>query len=84
MLAAMPSSELTEWIAEDRIEPIGPLRDDYRTGVIASALVAINTVNGKSPGPLDWFPWSAAVKVDSPEEIAAGVMKFIEEKTRRG
>ena len=83
----MSSSELVDWIAEDRIEPIGPIRDDYRAGVIASALVAMNTTSGKSPGPLDWFPWFVKDEgevIDSPEEVSAGVIKFIEEKTKRG
>lgn len=38
MMEAMSSTQLSEWMAYDRIEPFGPQRDDLRAGVIASTV----------------------------------------------
>jgi hypothetical protein len=39
LLAEMPSSELTEWIAYAAIEPFGEQRADLRAGIVAAATV---------------------------------------------
>ena len=38
LLANLDSAELTEWIAFDRMEPIGEFRADLRAGIVASAV----------------------------------------------
>lgn len=38
LLASLDSAELTEWMAFDRMEPIGEFRADLRAGIIASTV----------------------------------------------
>ena len=38
LLENIDSSELTEWLAYDQIEPFGPQREDLRAGLICSTV----------------------------------------------
>jgi hypothetical protein len=77
LLAEVSASELTEWMAYFRLEPFGSSIDDYRSGLIASAV--FNSQRGRgteSVMPYDWFPWQEAKKREkelvgeTPEEIS--------------
>lgn len=53
----MSSAEFAEWIAFDRLSPIGPERADLRAGIIASTVA--NVQRGKSDRALsvqDFMP----------------------------
>lgn len=53
----MDSSEFVGWLAYQRIEPFGPLQEDYRAGVLAALLYnpwRKEVAEGK--GPQDFFP----------------------------
>lgn len=69
LLNNLDSHELTEWIAYDMIEPIGPWRDDLRAGVIASTIANIFRAKHQHPlRPTDFIPeFNANVEL-SPEE----------------
>lgn len=55
--ARMDMVEFAEWLAYWTIEPWGASREDYRAGVLASAILAPWTKKGrKPPGPADFFP----------------------------
>ena len=45
LLASMDSSELAEWMAFDRLEPIGIEREDYNMARLTAAI--INSTKGK-------------------------------------
>ncbi|WP_157131226.1 phage tail assembly protein T [Burkholderia pseudomallei] len=52
MLANLDSTELTEWLAFDHMEPIGEHRADLRAGIVAA------TIGGGRP--LDYMPFQQA------------------------
>lgn len=54
MLAEMSSSELSGWVAYDRVEPIGELRGDFRSAQICSMLAATHGVATKNE---DFMPF---------------------------
>lgn len=55
----MTSSELSEWMAYDRIEPIGDIRGDIQAGVIASTLSNLmgKRRDGRASEPYDFLPF---------------------------
>lgn len=58
LLREMDSAELTEWQAFERLDgPLGPWRDDYRSGVIASTIAnQYVTDKNKALTPQDFIP----------------------------
>jgi len=71
------SSELSEWIAWDRIQPFGEMREDLRAGMIAAPLLNIWIPKGKKRAKAsDWIMEFDSVdeekKIQSPE-----VMKML-------
>lgn len=57
MLAAMPATQLAEWLAYMHLEPSGPLHADLQFGLLASLLFNSNRKKGASAkGPMDFFP----------------------------
>ena len=63
MLAQMSAYELAEYMAFDRIEPIGEPRADLRAGIIASAIVNHSMAPPKAPAkPLDFMPFAAGAR----------------------
>ena len=83
MLEGLTSSQLSEWEAYDRIDPIGTWRDDFRGAKLESLI--LNIVNqlyaekGKKPQvttALDFMPDFTGERIDekkksSPEDILA-------------
>lgn len=58
LLSEISSSELTEWMAFDAIEPFGDPRDDLRAGIVASAVVNHSMSPPKQPTkPVDFMPF---------------------------
>lgn len=52
----MDSRELTEWMAFDRVEPIGGRRSDYQAAIIASTVANANRHKGRALKPDDFIP----------------------------
>lgn len=65
MLRNMTHAELVEWAAFERVEPFGPLRDDYRAGTIAAQVVNMlsSKRNAKRPTWQDFMPTDAKPRV---------------------
>lgn len=58
MLSEMSSVALTEYMAFDRIEPIGETRADLRAGIIASTVANHSMSPPKHPArPVDFMPF---------------------------
>ena len=53
MLAEMPASELTEWMAYERLDPFGSDREDLRAATVACTVA--NSQGGKTK-PADFMP----------------------------
>ncbi len=65
----MDSTELTEWMAEDRIEPIGPARYDAPIAILCKLLANCNGV--KNVNAADFLPrWGRQQQTDA-EMMAA-------------
>lgn len=70
MQREIDSREFAEWIAYDRICPIGPERFDLLAGIIASATVAPHVPKGKKrPKPKDFMPRYERPEPQTQEEI---------------
>lgn len=72
MLRRTTSSELAEYMAYDRLEPIGEARADLRAGIVASALVNHSLNPPKTPTrPIDFMPFAkpqGPIRLDNPAE----------------
>jgi len=56
MLRRMTSSELSEWMAYDSLEPFGERRADLRAGIISSLIFNVNRgKNVKPKSPMDFL-----------------------------
>jgi hypothetical protein len=61
----MSSQELSEWMAYDRLEPIGWARVDLIGGLICSLLANSNRKRGAAPfKPSDFMPFLEKPEVD--------------------
>ena len=59
MLTRIPAETLAEYMAYDRIEPIGEVRADLRAGIIASTVANHSMSPPKEPmRPLDFMPFA--------------------------
>lgn len=59
MLQRIPAATLAEYMAYDRIEPIGEVRADLRAGIIASTVANHSMSPPKEPmRPLDFMPFA--------------------------
>ncbi|CAJ8906256.1 Uncharacterised protein [Burkholderia pseudomallei] len=57
LLANIDSKELTEWLAYDRMEPIGEFRADLRAGIIAATMANYGGRDIRVPRkPSDFMP----------------------------
>lgn len=56
LLGEMDSRELTEWMAFDRVEPIGGRRSDFQAAIIASTVANSNRGKGRALKPDDFVP----------------------------
>jgi len=72
MLDRMSSSEFSEWMAYNAIEPFGPQREDLRAGSIASPLVNLQIRSGrKKTKPSDWLMKFGKQEPMDPEAMKA-------------
>ncbi|KVC62703.1 hypothetical protein WI72_09670 [Burkholderia ubonensis] len=87
LLANLDSSELTEWMAFERVEAIGEARADLRAGIIAAAIG--NHSNRTLPKPYrasDFMPYLPRVEdkpifFDDPEQQSATILKLVFNRT---
>ncbi|CAK0237767.1 Uncharacterised protein [Burkholderia pseudomallei] len=57
LLANLDSEELTEWVAFDRMEPMGEFRADLRAGIIAATVANYGGRDIRVPRkPSDFMP----------------------------
>ena len=72
MLSTMSSHELAEWMAFERVEgPVGEMRDDLRTGIMASTVANVNRKRGSRPfTPADFMPYKSPAGVVKMSEAA--------------
>lgn len=49
MLRSMPASELTLWYEFWKVEPFGPWRDDFRTGIVAASVFNSQRASKSAP-----------------------------------
>lgn len=54
----MSGRELSEWVAFDRISPIGDERADLRAGIVASVVANAHRTKGEPFKPADFMPFS--------------------------
>ena len=67
MLQAMPSRLVSEWMAYDKLSPIGPERDDLRAGSIAAVIANVNR-DPKHRADL-YQPDDFALRFGPPDEV---------------
>ena len=53
----MSSRELSEWLAFDRISPIGDERDDLRSAIVASTVANCHRSRNEPFTPQDFMPF---------------------------
>lgn len=64
--------EFSEWLAYDRIDPIGPERVDYSLAMVASVIANVNRPKGKSPYKVEAFkPRYGPRQEQTPDELLA-------------
>jgi hypothetical protein len=67
MLANMSSTQFTEWTAFSRVRPFGAMREDYRAGLSAAAIINVNRGrDSELIRPLDFFD-----EYETPKSAAA-------------
>lgn len=61
----MDSAELSEWMAFDRVEPIGSLGADYRAGMVCATMANIHKSSKvtKTYSPQDFMPFFKKAEV---------------------
>lgn len=70
MLDQISSSELSEWMAFDAIDPFGEARADLRAGIVASSVVNHGMSPPKTPTkPVDFMPFVKSAN-DGPITLA--------------
>lgn len=82
LLSRISSTELNEWIAYDRIDPIGQMRGDLRTGIIASTIA--NAMGRKEDGtkfiPVDFMPYAEQPKPNPVKRFRAQMAHLVVKK----
>ncbi len=71
----MSSQELSEWLAYNSIEPIGPQRADLAAGIIASTIANTNRTRGVAFKPEDFMAFSENKK--TPERAFAELKRLL-------
>jgi len=57
--ARLSAAELTEWMAYDRLDPIGPERADLGAAIVAATVANVHRGRGQAPfRPADFMPQS--------------------------
>lgn len=68
-------NEFEDWRAYDRLEPIGPRREDFQAALIASCIV--NAHSKRKVTPSDLMPkWGGAAEKPTPAQVKAKFMAF--------
>lgn len=68
------SREFSHWRALDRIDPIGPYREDLRAGIVAAAVVNATCRPDEPMTAEEFLPrWKRADAEPSPEELKAKI-----------
>ena len=58
MQSELTSREFSEWLAFDRLEPIGPMRSDFASAQICALVAnALRGAGGKTYAPIDFMPF---------------------------
>ena len=65
----MSGPEFVEWMAFDRLEPLGEQHADLRAALICKVLADINTPSGKRKMQITDFLLNFEKKTQSPEEM---------------
>jgi len=78
----MTARELGEWMAYDRLEPIGEWRGDVRAGIIAATIANASRSKGKRAKPADFMPFlDDRPRMMSPDEFAAKVVPLMPKRS---
>lgn len=73
LLSHMSSSEFTEWMAfHHKIEPIGDLRGDLRTGLLGSRLINLQM----PPHATKVQPWDFVLRLEPKPQQTVGQMQM--------
>lgn len=68
--STLTNSELTEWLAYNRIEPFGSEMEDYRAGIVASTIANVNRSKGqKAFTPKDFMPFAEKEKSSVSQDV---------------
>lgn len=72
MLDRMPSREITEWQAYERVAgPLGPARADVQSAIVAATVANANRGKGKPATPADFIPTWDRKPEQTVEEMVA-------------
>lgn len=74
----MSGREVQEWMAFDRISPIGDDRADLRSGIVASVIANCHRTKGEPFTPQDFMPFMDKPRA-TPEE-ALGQLRNLKRK----
>jgi len=78
------SREFAEWLAYDRLEPIGAVRDDWNAALVAQTVAGIFAGRGHRPRLADFvLRWDRGEQ-RSAEEIKAGLSTWLAKKRKKG
>ncbi len=81
MLDDMTSEELSEWMAYDRLDPVGEFRGDIRAGIISSVVAniarqAFGKKGTKKTQPMDFMPdWDGNIESQRKKPQSVDEMK---------
>ena len=82
LLCRISSTELSEWMAYDRIDPFGNARGDLQAGIVASTVA--NSMTKKKDGtqfnPVDFMPYVDRPKPDPVKRFKAQMAHLVVEK----
>lgn len=71
MKSRMGASEFMAWMAYDRLEPIGPQRDDWRIGQLSAMFYNANRAKGASPKQVSDFMYRSIRRAQTATEMVA-------------
>jgi hypothetical protein len=82
MLKEMSSPELTDWMAFDRISPIGDERMDLRFAVLNAQIAGMfhDPKNGPSPKPADFMLFKPPMSAEQKAAIVQNNMQILRER----
>jgi hypothetical protein len=84
LLDGMTSAELSEWIAFDRIEPIGEIRGDVQAGIVASVIANVNRAKGgRTFKPLDFMPFADKPPADEGRNLGVQIIETFKRIAKR-